>query len=185
MELERKVAALFVLLLRCLSMQLFWEIWPRLLSGLFCELDMLSSALISRLTDLMKPRSKVEPGREEQRFPAIQKNEWKSERAHSCQTGNPLVPSWQQILVLATHTTDTSYKTIVAGHWWFQWSHSDWVSQPRHGHVIWGLSWEVDMMFLQWTTKQPALLLFYKTQMLLCYCWYILAKSDSENQDEG
>ena len=43
------------------------------LSGLSCKPDVLSSASI--LTDIMKPRSNMEPGRDEQRLPASQKND--------------------------------------------------------------------------------------------------------------
>ena len=43
------------------------------LSGLSCKPDVLSSASI--LTDVMKPRSNMEPGRDEQRLPASQKND--------------------------------------------------------------------------------------------------------------
>ena len=48
-----------------LSMQQCLEIWLTVLLGLFFKLDVLSST--STGTD-MKPRSKVEPGRDEQRF---------------------------------------------------------------------------------------------------------------------
>ena len=54
----------------------------------------------------------MEPGRDEQRFPASQKNDWKS--------GQPLPAKWETVshpkinkavVVLSTHTTDT----ILAG----------------------------------------------------------------------
>ena len=48
-----------------LSMQHCLEIWLTVLLGLFFKLDLLSST--STATD-MKPRSKVEPGRDEQRL---------------------------------------------------------------------------------------------------------------------
>ena len=46
-----------------LSMQQCLEIWLTVLSDLSCKLDVLSSALT--LTDIMKPLSKVEPGRDD------------------------------------------------------------------------------------------------------------------------
>jgi len=72
-----------------LSMQQCLEIWVTVLSGLPCKLEMLSGILTS--TD-MKPRSKVEPGRDEQRFPANQ-NDCNSGHPPACQMGNFLVPS--------------------------------------------------------------------------------------------
>ena len=56
-----------------LSMLQCLEIWLIVLSGLSCKPDVLSSA--STLTDVMRPRSNMEPGRDKQRFPASQKNE--------------------------------------------------------------------------------------------------------------
>ena len=49
------------------------EIWLIVLAGLSCKPDVLSSA--STLKDITKPRSNMEPGRDEQRFLASQKND--------------------------------------------------------------------------------------------------------------
>ena len=54
-------------------MQQYLEIWLLVLAGLSGKPDVLSSASI--LTDILKPRSNMEPGRDEQRFPASQKND--------------------------------------------------------------------------------------------------------------
>ena len=84
------------------------------LSGLSRKLDVFLSASTSCLTDIMKPRSNVEPGRDEQRFPADQKNEsWDI----------PLPARWEFILSYDRYlSTDTCplilqtqvVKTIVA-----------------------------------------------------------------------
>ena len=98
----------------------------------------------------------------EEKLSANQKNEWKPGHPPACQTVNPLVLSWQQILVLATHATDTSWQNYCSC-CWLQRCHSDWVSQPRFRHTLCVATHEeADTMFLQWTTKHPALL-FYKT----------------------
>ena len=59
----------------CLSMPLYLEVWVKFLSGLSRKLDVFLSASTSCLTDIMKPRSNAEPGRDEQRFQANQKND--------------------------------------------------------------------------------------------------------------
>ena len=56
-----------------LSMQQYLEIWLIVLAGLSGKPDVLSSA--SMVTDILKPRSNMEPGRDEQRFPASHKND--------------------------------------------------------------------------------------------------------------
>ena len=65
------------------------EIWLALLSGPSCKLNVLSNASTLCFTDIMKPPLKVEPGRDEQRFPACQKSDWKSGHPPACQIGNP------------------------------------------------------------------------------------------------
>ena len=59
-----------------------FAIWLILLSGLSCKPDVLSSS--STLTDVMRPRSNMEPGRDK---PASHKNDWKSGHPHACQMG--------------------------------------------------------------------------------------------------
>jgi len=170
------MAAWFGLPFGCLSMPLYLEVWVTFLSGLSRKLDVFLSASTSCLTDIMKPRSNVEPGRDEQRFPADQKNEsWDI----------PLPARWEFILsypddrYLSTHITDTSCQNNCSC-WWFQRCHSDWVSQPRYRHKSFGgLSWEgrYEDVPPVGSASDPALLLFHTTQtMPCCCCRYILIK---------
>ena len=87
----------------------------------------------------------MEPGRDEQRFPASQKNDWKSGHPPTCQMGNHPEINKAHV-ILATHTTDTSWQNNFS--WWrFQRCHSNWVSQPRYrlkpfGGLSWGSRYE-------------------------------------------
>ena len=81
-------------------------------------------------------------------------------------------------VILAIHTTDTSWQDNFS--WWqFQQCHSNWVSQPRYRlKPFGGLSWGGRYEGVPPVNNQASsiLLLFHKTQTLLCYCWYILTK---------
>ena len=127
------MAAWFVLPLGCLSMPLCLEMLVTFLSGLSRKLDVFLSASTSCLTDIMKLRSNLEPGRDEQRFPAYQKNEsWDI----------PLPARWEIILsypddrYLSTHITDTCCQNNCSC-WWFQRCYSDCLPTQIQAQVIW------------------------------------------------
>ena len=93
---------------------------------------------------------------------------WKSFLSH---------PESKADVVLATHTTDTSWQNDFSW-WWFQRCHLNWVSQPRYRHKPFGgLSCGSRCEGVPLVNNQASNnLLFHKIQMLLYYCWYILTK---------
>ena len=172
MEQERKMVVLFcfAIWMPRLSMQQCLEIWLTVLSGLSCKLEVLSSTSTS--TD-MKPRSKVEPGRDEQRFPANQ-NDWNSGYPPACQMGNVLVPSLkkkEKKKIKRTKLLRSSLpfilqtpvdKMILAGGGF---SAANQIESPNPNtdtsHLEASHEEANTKVFLWWITKHPALLLFH------------------------
>ena len=90
-------------------------------------------------------------------------------------------------VVLATHTTDTSWQDDVS--WWpFQRCHWNWVSQPRYRHKPFGgLSWGGRYEGVPPVNNQASsnFVVSQDTDVaVLRYCWYILTNEMSENLDK-